>query len=100
PRFAVRKHWQARVIPLGNAAAALEPVGGEGMGLALCSAELAAEMLLSRRQDVSGLRVAYERLWRARRFGCRAAAVAVSDPRLSRVLVRAGLPKVATRTAL
>ena len=36
PRFPVADHWPPRVIPLGNAAAALEPIGGEGMGLALC----------------------------------------------------------------
>src|SRR5205085_620835 len=45
PRFAVARHWPDRVIPLGNAAAALEPIGGEGMGLAMRSAELAAAAL-------------------------------------------------------
>jgi flavin-dependent dehydrogenase len=100
PRFAVRKRWLDHVIPLGNAAAALEPVGGEGMGLAMRSAELAAEMLLSGTADSSRLREHYERLWRTRRFGCRAAAVAVSNRSLSHVLVRQGMPKFATRTAL
>ena len=45
PRFAVRRDFPTRVIPIGNAAAALEPIGGEGMGLALRSAELACELL-------------------------------------------------------
>src|SRR5206468_1372117 len=42
PRFAVMRDWPDNVIPIGNAAAAIEPVGGEGMGLAMRSAELAA----------------------------------------------------------
>ncbi len=35
PRFAVRRDWPLRVIAIGNAVAALEPIGGEGMGLAI-----------------------------------------------------------------
>jgi flavin-dependent dehydrogenase len=100
PRFAVRRRWDERVIPIGNAAAALEPVGGEGMGLAMRSAELAAEMLLTGTPDWASLRQTYERLWNRRRFGCRAAAIAVSTRGLSRVLVRRGMPRLATRTAL
>jgi 2-polyprenyl-6-methoxyphenol hydroxylase-like FAD-dependent oxidoreductase len=38
PRFAIQRRWPEGVIPLGNAAAALEPIGGEGMGLAMRSA--------------------------------------------------------------
>jgi flavin-dependent dehydrogenase len=100
PRFGVRKRWPDRVIPIGNAAAALEPVGGEGMGLAMRSAELAAEMLLSGDVDAARLRQTYERLWNMRRFGCRAAAVAVTNRGLSRVLVRRDMPSFATRAAL
>jgi flavin-dependent dehydrogenase len=100
PRFAVRRRWHDRVIPIGNAAAALEPVGGEGMGLALRSAELAAEMLLTGKPDWARLRESYTRLWRARRFGCRAAAVAVSHRRLAHVLIRPSVPLRATRAAL
>jgi 2-polyprenyl-6-methoxyphenol hydroxylase-like FAD-dependent oxidoreductase len=100
PRFAVRNHWPPRVIPLGNAAAALEPVGGEGMGLAMRSAELAAEMLSSGHLDEAALRESYESLWRTRRLACRAAALAVSDRSLARVFVRPGMPRLATRAAL
>src|SRR5690606_19674370 len=47
PRHRVRSHWPAGIIPLGNAAAALDPIGGEGMGLALRSAEMAVQSLRS-----------------------------------------------------
>jgi 2-polyprenyl-6-methoxyphenol hydroxylase-like FAD-dependent oxidoreductase len=73
------------VIPVGNAAAALEPIGGEGMGLAICSAELAADALTdakrSRRPlDADGLARRYRSLWRTRRHACRLAAQVVSRP--------------------
>jgi len=85
PRFGVRKQWPRNVVPVGNAAAALEPIGGEGMGLALRSAELAAEAIdralrAGGAVDTGRLRAAYQALWRTRRAACRAAAVAVSRP--------------------
>ena len=88
PRFAVTRDWPNRVIPIGNAAAALEPIGGEGMGLAMRSAELAAEALdkahLHReRVDVQSLQRAYARLWRVRRTICRAGAIAIGVPTLA-----------------
>ncbi len=75
------RSWPCHVIPVGNAAAALEPIGGEGMGLALRSAELAVEAMA----DPAAFRPAqlaraYGRLWNARRAGCRAAAKVVSSP--------------------
>jgi 2-polyprenyl-6-methoxyphenol hydroxylase-like FAD-dependent oxidoreductase len=84
PRFSVRRHWPARVIPVGNAAAALEPIGGEGMGLALRSAELAVEALCaagdwSARMALT-LQDQYAKLWRSRRLACRAAGWIVSSP--------------------
>ena len=81
PRFAPRRpqDWPPGVIPVGNAAAALEPVGGEGMGLAIASAELAAAAIL-RGEVPETLAAAYRRLWRTRRAACRAAAVALSTP--------------------
>jgi len=82
PRFGVARVWPAGVIPLGNAAAALEPIGGEGMGLAMRSAELAAAALV----EGSGserLRAAFDALWQSRRLACRAAAMVVSRPGLS-----------------
>lgn len=94
PRFAVRADWGPEVIPLGNAAAALEPIGGEGMGLALRSAELATEAILQARRerrplDVTSLLADYQRLWRVRRPACRAVALAMSSPTLARTLVSA-----------
>lgn len=87
PRFAVQPRWPERVIPVGNAAAALEPIGGEGMGLALRSAELAATAVESSLQnrapfDPAGLKREYQQLWTTRRIACRAAAMVVSQPGL------------------
>jgi len=83
PRFAVRRRWPPRVICLGNAAAALEPIGGEGIGLALRSAELAAEALAEGVE--ASLPEKYDGLWNLRRVTCRAAAVVASRPRLARL---------------
>jgi len=82
PRFAVVDHWPARVIPIGNAAAALEPVGGEGMGLAMRSAELAALALVNG-TSMRDLRGAFDKLWRTRRTACRATAMLMSRPTLA-----------------
>jgi 2-polyprenyl-6-methoxyphenol hydroxylase-like FAD-dependent oxidoreductase len=84
PRFAISRSWPTRVIPLGNAAAAIEPVGGEGMGLAMRSAELAAQMLITGGVDLNELRRAFRRIWRMRSVSCRATAKVVSNPALSR----------------
>jgi 2-polyprenyl-6-methoxyphenol hydroxylase-like FAD-dependent oxidoreductase len=86
PRFGVRRDWPSGVVAVGNAAAALEPIGGEGMGLALRSAELAVEYLVrawrdNMELDRAGLLMAYHRLWRTRRAACRAAAKVVSSGR-------------------
>jgi flavin-dependent dehydrogenase len=93
PRFAVRKTWPAGVVPVGNAAAALEPIGGEGMGLAIRSAELAADTLLRAWRtempfDRAGLVTEYQRLWRTRRAACRAAAKVVSSGRFAGLAMR------------
>jgi flavin-dependent dehydrogenase len=90
PRFGVAAQWPARLILIGNAAAALEPIGGEGMGLAMRSAELAA-MEMSAANGARGtgrLRRAFRRLWRVRRGSCRAAAVAMSHPATAGIAVR------------
>ena len=78
PRFAVRDDWPARVVPVGNAAAALEPIGGEGMGLAMASAELAVDALLSGRVD--RLPMLYRVLWNRRSRFCRLAARLMAAP--------------------
>jgi len=88
PRFGVAGRWPERVIPVGNAAAALEPIGGEGMGLAMRSAELAAEAILEaarRREavDATGLRAEYRRLWDTRRAACRGMAMMLGSPMLA-----------------
>ena len=77
PRFGVRHDWPRNVLPVGNAAAAIEPVGGEGMGVAMASAEAAAHALLL--GDCSTLSRRYRKLWRTRRPACRAAAVLLSS---------------------
>jgi hypothetical protein len=88
PRFAVRDQWPPGVIAIGNAAAAIEPIGGEGMGLALQSAFSAASSLLhADAVDGSALSDRYHRLWRTRRPFCRTAALLVSRPGLVRSLV-------------
>jgi 2-polyprenyl-6-methoxyphenol hydroxylase-like FAD-dependent oxidoreductase len=101
PRFSVRRKWPSAVLPVGNAAAALEPIGGEGMGLAMRSAELAASALLAGSgREARRLASEYRALWRTRRAGCRAAAVAVSSPARMDALARIPLPEVARRLAL
>ena len=62
--------------------AALEPIGGEGIGLAMRSAELAAAWLLENptASVASELRARFHQLWQTRRLACRAAALAVSAP--------------------
>ena len=85
PRFALRGRWPQNVVPVGNAAAAIEPIGGEGMGLAIRSAELAAEALSGSLQwdahAAGRLAAHYRRLWSTRGLACRAAARAVSSRR-------------------
>jgi 2-polyprenyl-6-methoxyphenol hydroxylase-like FAD-dependent oxidoreductase len=79
PRFGVSDSWPAGIIPLGNAAAALEPIGGEGMGLALRSAELAAETLIADPTATHSLRTSFKNLWKIRRPACRMAAKLLSS---------------------
>jgi 2-polyprenyl-6-methoxyphenol hydroxylase-like FAD-dependent oxidoreductase len=88
PRFGVARKWPAHVIPLGNAAAALEPIGGEGMGLAMRSAELAAEALAAAHETgiplpVARLRARFNDMWRRRRIACRGVAKLLSNPALA-----------------
>ncbi len=82
PRFAVAPAWPDHVIPLGNAAAALEPIGGEGIGLALRSAELAVASLLEEPRAATrpALRRSFAGLWQTRRAACRFAARMLSSP--------------------
>ena len=79
PRFPVSDGWPAGIIPLGNAAAALEPIGGEGMGLALRSAELTAQTLIADPTAIGPLRNSFKNLWKIRRPACRLAAKLLSS---------------------
>jgi 2-polyprenyl-6-methoxyphenol hydroxylase-like FAD-dependent oxidoreductase len=92
PRFGVRREWPNRVIPIGNAAAALEPIGGEGMGLAMHSAELALEAIEIAAQQGQPVNVAelmrkYRHLWLRRSITCRLGAMLASSPSVSRGVV-------------
>lgn len=93
-RSPVANAWAENVIPVGNAAASLEPIGGEGMGLAMRSAELAAhEIIAAHREgraiDAVSLHRTYRDLWRVRSLACRAAAIIVSRPWLANFLAGA-----------
>jgi menaquinone-9 beta-reductase len=96
PRFGVRSSCDPRVIPVGNAAAAIEPIGGEGMGLAMRSAELTADALI---RAVEGRR-AMRALWRTRGLACRGAALAAASPTISGVLARLRVPTSGKSLAL
>jgi len=97
PRFDVRDDWPDRVIPVGNAAAAIEPIGGEGIGLAIRSAELAAAAILAapqgdHRVDLHRLKSEYRKLWGWRGLVCRCAAMAISNPPLASFLAQSIAP--------
>lgn len=92
PRFPVSYDWPEGIIPVGNAAAAMEPIGGEGMGIAMRSAELAAMAVDSfektgSRREIQRLPVQFQKMWGVRRFACRAAAMVMSSPWLSHLAV-------------
>lgn len=89
PRFPMAGHWHDGIISVGNAAAAIEPIGGEGMGLAMRSAEIAAEAMINAEspRPFSFPDGEFRRLWRFRRPFCRLTASAVSRPALSAVLL-------------
>jgi menaquinone-9 beta-reductase len=83
-RFRLRRDWPRNVIPLGNAAAAIEPIGGEGIGLAMRSAEVVAEALVA--GDVTGVAQRLAPLWRTRPLACRVGAKIASSPTLANVV--------------
>lgn len=91
PRSPYIEPGHPRSVRLGNAAAAVDPVGGEGIGLALWSAAEFAESLAEADGDFhqklaaarSHLRRAYRRRLRWRRPACRFAAGVVMRPRLA-----------------
>ncbi len=80
----------ARSFRVGNAAAGVEPVGGEGIGLALWSGLRLAEVVEFADLVASQRRLGrmFRARLRGRRWGCRMAGEALLRPRL----VRAALP--------
>jgi flavin-dependent dehydrogenase len=95
PRFGVRRKWPEGVIPIGNAAAAIEPVGGEGIGLALRSAEMAAEVIgdaLADKPPVAQMQrtlaAEFRKLWKTRSVLWRAVGMVVSRPVWCEMAVR------------
>lgn len=91
-RYAVADTWPANQIPLGNAAAAIEPIGGEGMGLAMRSAQLAAEEIIAaacdgRPVNTNKLRRQFRALYSTRGMMCRLAAKIVSRPAVASPLL-------------
>jgi len=80
---------QERSFRIGNAAAAVEPVGGEGIGLALWSGVMLAE-ILSSAPDLRAAQRAMARRYRRRllmrRPACLAAAAVLARPRLAGAL--------------
>jgi flavin-dependent dehydrogenase len=85
PRYLPGNAPMTRIIPIGNSAAAIEPIGGEGMGLALRSAELAVTAILSGTLD--RLPAEYAALWQSRSRFCRLGALAMSQPRIASISV-------------
>jgi 2-polyprenyl-6-methoxyphenol hydroxylase-like FAD-dependent oxidoreductase len=97
PRFAVKRDWPRGVIPIGNAAAALEPIGGEGMGLAMRSAELVANELIAAEREgrpyrPTRLNGQMRRLWTVRSAACRVGGVMLSSPTAARWMRRVARP--------
>lgn len=90
-----------RSFRIGNAAAAVDPVGGEGIGLALWSAARLAEMLDAGTDLAETQRrfaAIYRQRLRTRRHACRAAAEVLLRPRLVRTLWPAlALPRITIR---
>lgn len=91
PRFPVVRMWPAGVIPLGNAVAALEPIGGEGMGLAMRSAEMLVEMLAKHQKiDIKRLQCHFNHLWCLRRWSCRGVGLVMSGGLSSKLSLKMG----------
>lgn len=94
PRFGVRplRDWPECAIPVGNALAAIEPIGGEGIGLAMRSAQLAALALIEasregRPPDRATLHAQFAKLFRSRRLMTRLAAMMLSRPMVANWLI-------------
>lgn len=95
--FAVKGTFHGDVMMIGDAAAMIAPLCGDGMAMALRSAELgahAAERFLSGEETPAGVRYLYDRRWR-REFGVRLRA----GRWLHEALCRPGFAHTAFRSA-
>jgi flavin-dependent dehydrogenase len=94
PRSGYVRPGHPRSLRIGNAAAAVDPVGGEGIGLAIWSGKRVAELLVGvssfEREALVGcerrLAAEYARRVRLRLPACRLAAAALMRPGLFRAL--------------
>lgn len=94
PRSGYMRPGHARSLRIGNAAAAVDPVGGEGIGLAIWSGKRIAELIAeagsleSRALEACERRLAadYAARLRMRLPACRLAAAALMRPGLFRAL--------------
>src|SRR6185295_3296844 len=78
-----------RSMRIGNAAGAVDPIGGEGIGLALWSGTLLGSLLATSKLDAPSLaacerrlRRAYRARLRVRAMACRGSAELLMRPRL------------------
>ena len=90
PRHTPATNWPERIIPIGASACAIEPVGGEGMGTALRSAELAVTALLE--GTTRDLPAQYQTLWNQRGLFCRLGGTLFADPDWSEAIEMARSP--------
>ena len=88
PRFPVRRDRSTTLLPTGNALSAIEPIGGEGMGLAMRSAECIAHAIRKSATlpiDRTLLQSQLQSIWGARGRACRAAAWVITRPGAARI---------------
>ncbi|MEN0019532.1 MAG: lycopene cyclase family protein [Planctomycetota bacterium] len=104
PRAMYRRASWLRSFRIGNAGAALDPVGGEGIGNALFAGKTLAASLMEHGVQETGLQraqaelaEAYRKRFRLRMAACRAAACTLMRPGLAVPLVAAlSLPGLAS----
>ncbi|MGZ5553265.1 MAG: NAD(P)/FAD-dependent oxidoreductase [Chthoniobacterales bacterium] len=77
-----------KLFLIGDAARVVEPFTGEGIFYALRSGELAADAIISNRDDYA---LAHEKLYRGRLWINRIARTAVLSPRATSLLLRSGV---------
>lgn len=101
-RGGYREPGDVRSFRVGNAAAAVDPVGGEGIGLALWSGDTLGRLLAARagawREVQREFAASYRRRLRVRRWACRVVAEVMLRPRVARMVWPvAAKPRVSLR---